>query len=446
MASNHENKMGPVMLTALVASNMMGSGVFLLPTSLANIGSISIFGWIVTTIGALALAWLFARLSLRLPKAGGPYAYAKSALGDCLGFQTIYVYWLANWVGNIGIAVAGIGYLSFFYPVLAQGWASVGVTIAVIWLFTILNFFGARTLGKVISFTSCVMLIPLLGTALFGWLWFDSHNLSNSYNVTVHSDFWAITHSASLTLWAFIGVESAAVCAGMARNPRRDVPIATLAGTLIAAVVYILSSTAIMGIVPNQLLAHSAAPFSLVAELTLGSLAGKIVSICAIIACLGSLGGWILLVGGSAKAAADDKLFPDVFAKTNKKEVPVRGLIVISILMSILLLLTHSTSLGKQFQIIASVAVFLTLLPYLYSAIALNIFMQHEPAETHKYHRLEMIMSIAVMGYIFWAILGEGYKIVFWGLIVLLLGIAAYSWVIWNKYRGHQVLEEVNYD
>ena len=429
------NTMGPIMLTALVASNMMGSGVFLLPASLANVGSISIFGWLITTVGALALAWLFARLALRLPKAGGPYAYAKGAFGDYLGFQTIYIYWLANWVGNVGIAIAGVGYLSFFFPFLAHGWPSVFASIGAIWFFTIVNFFGARTLGRLISFTSCVMFIPLIGTAALGWFWFDKTTFMSAYNVSTHSDFWAISHSAALTLWAFIGVESAAVCAGMSSNPKRDVPIATIAGTLIAAIVYCLSSAAIMGIVPNTLLAHSSAPFSLVATMTLGEGAGRIISICAIVACLGSLGGWILLVGGSAKAAADDKLFPNVFAKVNRHDVPAKGLIVISILMSVLLLLTHSTNLGKQFQIIASVAVFLTLLPYLYSAVALSVFLQDETVKTNKYHKLETFMSIAVMGYIFWAILGEGNKIVFWGLIVLLLGIPAYSWVLWNKRR-----------
>ena len=429
------NTMGPVMLTALVASNMMGSGVFLLPTSLARVGSISSLGWLVTTAGALALAWLFARLALRLPKAGGPYAYAKSAFGDYLGFQTVYIYWLANWVGNVGIAIAGIGYLSFFFPVVSQGWPSVFATIGAIWLFTLINFFGARTLGKVISFTSCIMFIPLIGTAVLGWMWFDKATFMSAYNVTAHSNFWAISHSAALTLWAFIGVESAAVCAGLSSNPTRDVPIATILGTLIAAIVYCLSSTVIMGIVPNATLAQSAAPFSLVAALTLGDTAGRIVSICAIVACLGSLGGWILLVGGSAKAAADDRLFPAIFSKVNRQDVPAKGLIIVSILMSILLLLTHSTSLGQQFQIIASVAVFLTLLPYLYSAVALSIFIQDEDKAKHRYQRLEMLMCVLVMGYIFWAILGEGYRIVFWGLIVLLLGIPAYSWVVWNKQR-----------
>lgn len=427
------NKMGPVLLTALVASNMMGSGVFLLPASLAKIGSISSLGWLITTVGALALAWLFARLALRLPKAGGPYAYAKAALGDCLGFQTVYIYWLANWVGNVGIAIAGIGYLSFFFPILAEGWPSVFATMAVIWLFTILNFFGARTLGQIISVTSSIMFIPLLGTAALGWLWFDKNTFMSAYNVTTHSNVWALSHSASLTLWAFIGVESATVCAGVAKNPTRDVPIATIAGTLIAAVVYCLSSTAIMGIVPNAALAQSAAPFSLVAASTLGESAGRIVSICAIVACLGSLGGWILLVGGSAKAAADDRLFPRLFSGVNRHEVPVKGLTVVSLLMSILLLLTHSTSLGQQFQIIASVSVFLTLLPYLYSAVASTIFMQAEARAEHPYRWLELLMCSFVMAYIFWAILGEGYKIVFWGLIVLLLGIPMYSWVLWNK-------------
>ncbi len=159
---DHQNKMGPVMLTALVASNMMGSGVFLLPASLAQIGSISIFGWIATVIGAVALALIFSKLGLVNPKAGGPYAYAKEGFGDYLGFQTVYIYWLANWVGNIAIAIAGIGYLGYFIPWLHPALHSTIAAIAVVWLFTSLNFFGARFLGKIQSISAIFMFIPII--------------------------------------------------------------------------------------------------------------------------------------------------------------------------------------------------------------------------------------------------------------------------------------------
>lgn len=428
----HRHKMGPVMLTALVAGNMMGSGVFLLPANLAQIGSVSIYGWIVTVIGSIALALVFSRMGLINPKAGGPYAYAREGFGDYLGFQTVYVYWLGNWVGNVAVAIAGIGYLSYFFPVLNQPLYVCFSAIAAVWIFTIINFFGPRFLGRVQTTTTCFMFIPVLGTALLGWFWFKPELLTHSFNVSGHSDFQAISHSASLTLWAFIGVESASVSAGVVRNPHRNIPLATMIGTLIAAIAYVLSSTAVMGIVPNKMLAHSSAPFSVAAALALGKTAGDVTSACAVLACLGSLGGWMLLVGQSAKAAADDKLFPHLFSKMNKRNVPVWGLVITATLMSLILLTTISPQLNQQFEFVALVAVLLTLLPYLYSSVAM-VIIGYRARLPIKEYRLDMIIAIVATIYSFWAISGVRSKVVLYSLLIMLLSIPFYAWVLWNR-------------
>lgn len=430
--SKVNKKMGPVMLTALVACNMMGSGVFLLPANLANIGSISVFGWLIAGVGAMMLALIFSKLSLLYPKAGGPYAYARSGFGDYAGFQTVYVYWVASWIGNIAIAVASVGYLSYFFPILQQPIIACISSIVIIWIFTVINFFGAYNLGRFLAGASIVMFIPLVGTALFGWFWFKPSLFTQAFNMTQHSDFKAISHAASLTLWAFIGVESAAVSAGVTENPRRDIPIATTVGTLLAAITYILSSSVIMGIVPNADLRISASPFSLAARIALGPIAGNIISACAAIACLASLGGWMLLVGQSAKAASDDKLFPKVFAKVNKHDMPVLGLVIAATLMSLLLLITISPHLSEQFNIIISIAIFMTLLPYLYSSVAIGIlgYRHHvKPKQFRYYVCLGLLSAI----YTLWAIAGSGQKIISYGTLLILLSVPLYSWILWER-------------
>jgi len=430
MSSQH--KMGPVMLTALVTGNMMGSGVFLLPANLATIGSISTIGWLITTVGAISLALVFSKLGLMNPRAGGPYAYAKSGFGDYLGFQTVCVYWFGNWVGNVAIAIAGIGYLSFFFPWLNNPVHTFVGSLIAVWLFTSINFFGARFLGRVQSTTTLFMFVPVLGTAFLGWFWFNPEIFMQSMNVSGESNMLAISHAASLTLWAFIGVESASVSAGVVKNPKRDIPLATMIGTLLAAVAYILSSSAIMGIVPNKELAVSSAPFSLAASMALGPVAGAVTAACAVIACLGSLGGWMLLVGQSGKAAADDKLFPTFFTYVNKRDVPVTGLIVTAILMSLFLVVTISPNLSTQFEKITEIAVFLTLLPYLYTSVAMLILGYRFGLSKQDYLLWAVVAIVAVI-YNFWAIMGEGFDVVYFGFIATLLTIPAYAWVLWNR-------------
>lgn len=195
----------------------------------------------------------------------------------------------------------------------------------------------------------------------------------SGWNVTGKGDLTAIGMTLNFTLWAFIGVESASVSTAVVKNPVKNVPIATVAGVILAAICYVLSSSAIMGIIPSSELISSSAPFSEAVSIALGETAGNVVAACAAIGCLGSLGGWTLLVGQTAQAAAGDGLFGKVFACTNKKDVPASGLAIVAGIMTIQVLATMSPTASQQFGKIASVAVILTLLPYIYSSVAIKI-------------------------------------------------------------------------
>lgn len=370
---DEKNKIGLVPATLMVAGNMMGSGVFMLPANLAAIGSIAIFGWLITIIGAVALALVFSKLAQINPVAGGPYGYAKKAFGDYMGYQTNMVYWLANVVGNVGLAVAGVGYLTMFFPTLKDPLVSALAQIGIIWLFTYANILGPKTVGKVQSITTSFALFPIVGMAIFGWFWFNADTYMNGWNVSGQNGMTAIGMTLNFTLWAFIGVESASVSQAVLKNPQRNVPIATVAGVLIAAVCYVLSSSAIMGIIPNKELIVSSAPFSQAVSIALGDTAGKIVALCAAIGCLGSLAGWTLLTGQTAQAAANDGLFGNIFAKVNRKGVPAAGLAIVAGIMTVQVLATMSPTASEQFGKIASIAVIMTLLPYIYSSIAMKI-------------------------------------------------------------------------
>lgn len=371
--ANENNKIGLVPATLMVAGNMMGSGVFMLPANLAAIGSIAIFGWLITIVGAVALGLVFSKLTQIYTAAGGPYAYSRKAFGDYMGYQTNLVYWLANVVGNVGLAVAGLGYLTTFFPSLKDPLIMTLAQIGVIWFFTYANILGPNIVGRIQGMTTTVALLPIVGMAVFGWFWFSRDTYMAGWNVTGESNLTALGMTLNFTLWAFIGVESASVSTAVVKDPARNVPIATVVGVLLAAVCYILSSSAIMGIIPNKELIASSAPFSDAVSMALGPVAGNIVALCAAVGCLGSLGGWTLLVGQTAKAAADDGLFGNVFARVNCRGVPSAGLAIVAGIMTLQVLATMSPTASEQFGKIASIAVIMTLLPYIYSSVAIKI-------------------------------------------------------------------------
>ena len=308
--------MGLTMATALVVGNMVGSGVFLLPASLADVaGPVSIIGWLFTGVGAMLLALVFARLASTFPRTGGPYAYSRRAFGDFIGFQTAWGYWIAAWAGNAAIAVAFVGYLAVFWGELgSNNLLAALVGIAVIWLLTLVNIAGARETGAVQVVTTVLKFVPLAIIGVVGLFFIDGDNLTP---FAPEGTWSAISAAAPLTLWAFIGLESATVAAGEVKDPERTIPRATIIGTLAATLVYILTTVAVMGVVPQGELAASSSPFALAAGEMFGGGWDKVIALVAMVATFGALNGWIMLQGRVPLAAAEDGLFPAPFAKVH---------------------------------------------------------------------------------------------------------------------------------
>ena len=422
-------KMSLGQATMLVAGNMIGTGVFLLPVNLAQVGSIAIFGWVVATVGVAALGLVFAKLGQLDPQPGGPYAYARDFLGPYAGFQTNYIYWFGNWIGNIAIAVAGVGYLAELIPGISSPPGSVVATLAVIWLFTFANILGPRVVGALQSWTVAIGLIPILGIALFGWFWFDSANFTAGWNVSGESNLHAISRAASMALWAYMGIESAAVSAGVIENPSRNVPLATLMGLGLAAVVYLLSSTVLMGILPNDVLRASSAPFAEAARLALGTAGAIVISVCAVLKSFGTLGGWMLLVSQSGKAAADDGMFPRIFARLNGNGVPGAGLVIVAVLMTIVLFATISPTLAGQFNNMVDLAVMLIIVPYVYAAVSVVkvIADRKLPASTFTTYKW---LALGAVAYCVWAVIGGDPDTVVRAMVALLISVPLYPFFI----------------
>jgi len=372
--SSNTKKIGLIACTGVVAGNMMGSGIALLPSSLAAVGSVSIFSWIICLVGALSLAFVFARLSTKDPQEGGPIGYAGD-VAPVLGFQTGVLYYHANWIGNLAIAITGVSYLSVFFPILSSPIPAAIATIASVWIFTFINLLGGTWVSRLCTLGLVLILIPIIGTATVGWAHFDTTVYTQNWNVSSGSDSSAIISAVLICLWSFVGVESAAVSSGMVKNPKRTVPLATMLGTSLAGVIYILSTQVIAGMFPAAEVAASGAPFALATTSIFGSWSAPFVAAFTALACFTSLGSWMMLVGEAGKRAAADGNFPAVYGETDKSGVAKKGLVLASIKMTLLMvfitMFSGSSNTGDLFNQLTTIAVLLTMLPYFYSSVNL---------------------------------------------------------------------------
>jgi APA family basic amino acid/polyamine antiporter len=419
--------LGTAATTSLVIGNMVGSGVFLLPASLAVYGGYSLWGWIVSTAGALLLARVFSRLSRRAPLAGGPYAYPREAFGDFAGFLLAWMYWISIAAAVAAIAVAFASYLGTFVPLLgASKPAGAAAALAATWLLTGVNVLGVRAAGRLQLITVILKISPLLVFALWGVFYFDPHMLTAG--VIGQSAPAAIDASAALTMWAFLGLECATIPADHVRDPERTIPRATLYGTAIAAVFYILCTTAVMGIVPAEALAHSNAPFADAAKLLWGGWAGNLIALAAIISCFGALNGWILMSGQFPQAAARDNLFPKLFTKESDRGTPALGLFFSSAVGTVLIVMNYRRSLVSTFQIIILIATFFTLVPYMLCSMAEVLLGRGDKARVRN-----IVLAGLAFAFSLWATAGAGRDCLYWGTLLMLAGLPLYAWQKWRQ-------------
>jgi len=367
---SRHRKLGPVLATIVVAGNMIGSGIFLLPATLATVGSVTIIGWLAASLGAVALALLYGKLARRQPMAGGPASYVFDAFGPFAGMQVSLWYWTSCLIGNVAIATAAAGYLVAFVGATPGPAALAFVTILLLWIATAVNMVSPRFAGLFNGPLLVAGLVPLLLVGTVGWLTFDPAQYRANWNVSGLSDLGAIKQSLVLVFWAYLGLESASVCAAVVEEPERNVARATVGGVLLAALIYMVVSASIMGLAPASELAQSSAPFALVAGKMFGAWAVPLVALAGMLKALGTLAGWILLTAQCSRAAADHGLLPQVFARTRAGDTPVAGLVTAGIVGTVSVILTISPTLGQQFGLLSEASTIFCLLMYLASCAA----------------------------------------------------------------------------
>ncbi len=429
MSKTPPGKIGIWTSTALVVGNMIGSGVFLLPASLGAFGTIGLLGWIGSSAGAVCLALLFSHLSRVIPNAlGGPYAYTRAGLGDFAAFLVAWGYWISIWCTNAAIAVAFVSYSTVFVPALAtNSLLSVATGLGAVWFLSWINTVGIKEAGAVQLITSILKIIPLLAVSVVGLFYIEAKNFE-MFNISSVSNFSAVTATATLTLFAFLGLESATIPTGNIHEPEKTIPKATLYGTLLTIIVYVIGSVTVMGMIPADVLKDSNAPFADAAAIIWGEGARKIVAIGAIVSTFGALNGWILLQGQMPMAASRDRLFPEIFKRENKKGIPWVGIVISSVLISGLMMMNFTKGLTDTFTFMILLTTITVLVPYLFSAASYGILVLQ-----NKYWKKESLSKIILVTltifFSLWAMIGSGQETVYWGFIAIVSGIPFYVWM-----------------
>lgn len=408
------------MVVALVMGNMIGSGIFLLPASLAPFGGLALVGWIVSAGGAMMLALVFARLARLDPAAGGPYAYTRRAFGDLPAFLVAWGYWISIWTSLGALAVALVGYLTTFVPLLRSvPVAAAGVAVAAVWIVVVVNVVGVRAAGWLQVATTALKLVPLVVVGFAGLSELAPQQFAIETS-TPGALLSTIAATTTLTLWAFLGLESATVPAGSIHDPDRTIPRATITGTLLCAVIYVASTVGVMSLMDAASLKSSAAPFADAAERLAGPWAARAVALGAAISCFGALNGWTLLVGQLPLAVARGGLFPSFFARLSSRGTPAVGLVIGGALTTALVALNHTRGLVELFTFFILLSTMTTLLPYVFSALA--VFLLREAPLSRA------MATAAALAFVYglWAIAGSGQETVYWGFLLLVAGLPVF--------------------
>jgi APA family basic amino acid/polyamine antiporter len=431
-------RFGPIQAIALIMGSIIGVGIFNLPTSLAGYGPITLVSMGLTTVGALVLALLFAALSRRLPADGGPYAYARVAFGNRVGFVNAWSYWITAWSGNAAIAVGWVLYVEQFINKGHNRLGSVLLVLVGLWLPAAINLSGVKNMGSVQVATTVLKFAALAFMSTVGLFYIQRANYS-PWNVSGESAIAAIGGGMAIALFSYLGVETASVAAAKVRDPDRNIPRATILGTLATAVVYMLSLTAVFGILPTTQLASATAPFSDAANAIFGGTwAGNVMAIAVIISGFGALNGWTMICAEMPLAAAKDGLFPARFKRISRKGVPAFGIVASTVLASIAMVLNYLGSSGATaFTTLVLMSGITAAIPYGFSALAQLKWRlsDHRTLETPRFVRDSVVAVISLVFSILFIVYSRNTGNSFWVYWApfflaggaLLLGIPVYK-------------------
>ncbi len=418
--------MGVVQLTTVTAINMMGSGIILLPATLAEIGTVSIFSWILASLGATILAYAFAKCGMYTKKVGGMGGYAEYRFGRSGNFVSNFCYTISLIIANVAIASGVVSYGSYVFGFNLSPVEVCMSTIGVLMLAACISLVGPKKFGKFTSLGVVCVVTPVIGLLVAGGFFFDANIYREAWNPNDMPFYASMKDSIAVIIWAFLGLETACANSDTVENPEKNVPIAVLAGTMLAGACYTTSTAIIGGLVPYQELMVSGAPFGLAYASMFGSTAGYVVSCMLVCSCFVSLTAWQFTVSEVAREASSIGLFPHFLSKVNKFRSPYVAIACLVGIQLAMTLATISPTLLKQFNILINLAVMINLIPYLLAMGAVSDLQRIEGVPAQK-AKLANIAAIIGGIYSVYAVYGCGWDVILEGAFVTAMGYVIYA-------------------
>ncbi|GAB2876246.1 amino acid permease [Pseudoduganella ginsengisoli] len=420
MADHHDRPLGFWMCTSLIVGNVVGMGIFLLPASLAPYGLNAFIGWGVTVAGCCCIAYVFARYAQALPDEDGPYGYTRRAFGGGVAFFVMWCYWVSTWITNATLAIGVTGYLTALLPPLGQAAQRLPVmapvtALLLIWLFTIINLLGARMSGRVQMGSTLLKLLPMAAVILLGALvlFADPHAYAAHLPATPLS-LEATAAAGTVSLFAMLGVECATIPSGKVARPETTIPRATIAGTLIAALVSIGVSAVPLLLLPQGAVAQSAAPFVDLFDRYWGADAGRWVALFVVVSGLGGLNGWTLVGGELTASIAANGIFPAWLQRQNRHGAAGNSLLLMAVLASAMVAMNYSRTLAEGFTFLSVVTTAANLPLYLVGALGLYKLWRRGLTGGESFWLRACAVAAAI--YCVWALYGMGREASLWAL------------------------------
>ena len=431
--------LGLTSATGLVIGSIVGTGVFTMPGVIAQSGTFGILVLAVIAIGAMLLAVLFGQLHKRVPNGdGGLYAYTRHEFGDFAGYLVGWCYWIQTWAGNAAIVSAWVFYVDALFNINPSGMGNFGIAMIGLWIPAFVNLAGVRQMAWFQNATVVLKFLPILFVGLAGWFFVHVSNFG-PFNASGGSLYNAVGITAGVALFSFIGVEAAAMTAKRVRDPRRNVMRASVIGTAACAILYVLVTAVIFGLVSHHTLAGNGSPFvnAFQSMFPGWSWAGRLMAGIAVLSGIGALNGWTLIVTETSRAIAQDELFPRPFAWADRKGTAWFGIIVGTALPSLLMLWAYSTQVGLHvFTSLTYLTVVTVAIPYFVSALAQLTYLVSRRRRVQGW-ALTRDLLVAGIGVLFsmWVTFAQGYHTVYQAFVAILAGLILYVFVNARRQR-----------
>jgi len=448
MSPRNEQKahaLGLTSATGLVVGSIVGTGVFTMPGVIAEAGTMGIAVLGVIAVGAMLLAVLFGQLSKRVPNSdGGLYAYSRHEFGDFAGYAVGWCYWIQAWAGNAAIVSAWVFYVDALFNINPSGIGNWGIALIGLWVPAFVNLAGVRQMAWFQNVSVVLKFLPILFVGVVGWFFVHLSNFG-PFNASGGSLYSAIGIAAGVALFSFIGVEAASMTAKRVRDPRRNVLRASVLGTAACAILYVLVTAAVMGLVAHHTLSGNGSPFVNAFQTMFPgwSWAGRFIAGVAVISGIGALNGWTLIVTETSRAIAQDELFPKPFAWADRNGTAWFGILVGTALPSLLMLFAYTTKSGLTvFTYLVDLTVVTVAIPYFMSALAQLTFLV---SRRRRVQGLALARDLLVAGasivFSMWVTFASGYQTVYQALVVILAGLVMYAFLNARRQRLGKAFE-----